>query len=59
MLNLLLVPEGTVAQLEVQPTLDENIKKAQKEHPSIKGIKKKVDLGKAPEFIIDEQGILW
>ncbi|KAI4975897.1 hypothetical protein ZWY2020_049504 [Hordeum vulgare] len=47
-LNPLLVPEGTVAQLEVQPTLDENIKKAQKEHPSIEGIKKKLQPPRAP-----------
>ena len=59
LLNLLLVLEGTVAQLEVQPTLDGNIKEAQKGHPSIEGIKKKMNLGKAPKFIIDEKGILW
>lgn len=39
--------------------MDGNIKEAQKGDPSIEGIKKKMDLEKAPEFIIDEQGIMW
>ena len=37
----------------------ERIKEAQHGHPSIEGIKRKVSLGKASEFNIDEQGILW
>ena len=37
----------------------EKIKEAQHGHPSIDGIKRKVSLGKASEFNVDEQGILW
>ena len=58
-LNIVLVMEGTIAQLEIKSTLEDQIKEAQKGHPSIKGIKKKVNLGKASEFTIDGQGALW
>ena len=46
-LNMMLVSEGIVSNLEIQPTLVEQIKKAQQGHPSIEGIKKKMNLGKA------------
>ena len=58
-LNLIMVTEGNVLNLEIQPTLMEKIKEAQHGHPSIDGIKRKVSLGKASEFNVDEQGILW
>ena len=48
---MVLVSEGTVSNLEIQPTLMEQIKKAQQGHPSIEGIKRKMSLGKASEFI--------
>ena len=54
-----MVTEGNVSNLEIQPTLMEQIKKAQHGHPSIEGIKKKVSLGKASEFVVDDEGILW
>ena len=46
-LNLMMVTEGEVSKLEIQPTLIEQIKKAQHGHPSIEGIKRKVSQGKA------------
>ena len=58
-LNLIMVTKGSVSNLEIQPTLIEKIKEAQHGHPSIDGIKRKVSLGKASEFIIDDTGILW
>src|SRR3990170_5264905 len=58
-LNMVLVTEGTINQLEIKPTLEDQIKEAQKGHPSIEGIKRKMKLGKAPEFTVDSQGILW
>ena len=58
-LNLIMVTEGSVSNIELQPTLMESIKEAQHGHPSIEGIKRKVSLGRASEFNIDEQGILW
>ena len=54
-----MVTEGSVANLEIQPTLMEKIKEAQHGHPNIDGIKRKVSLGKALEFNVYEQGILW
>ena len=58
-LNLIMVTKGSVSNLEIQPTLLEKIKEAQHGHPSIDGIKRKVSLGKASKFNVDEQGILW
>ena len=55
----MIITEGSVSNLEIQPTLIEKVKEAQHGHPSIEGIKRKVSLGKASEFVIDEQGILW
>ena len=58
-LNMMLVSEGTVSNLEIQPTLVEQIKKAQQGHPSIEGIKKKMNLSKTSEFVTDSEGTLW
>ena len=56
---MMMVTKGTVSKLEVQPTLVEQVKKAQHGHPSIKGIKRKVSMGKASVFFINDTGILW
>ena len=48
---MVLVSEGTVSNLEIQPTLVEQIKKAQQGHPSIEGIKKKMNISKTSEFV--------
>ena len=45
-LNLIMVTEGSVSNLEIQPTLIEKIKEAQHGHPSIEGIKRKASLGR-------------
>ena len=37
----------------------DDIKKAQKGHESIEGIKRKIKAGKAPGFLEDEQGVVW
>ena len=55
-LNMVIVAEGNVSNLEIQPTLMEQIKKAQHGRPSIEGIKRKVSLGKASEFVVDSCG---
>ena len=55
----MVVTKGSLSNLEIQPILIEKIKEAQHGHPSIEGIKRKVSLGKASEFNVDEQGILW
>jgi len=58
-LNLVMVTGGNVSNLEIQPTLMEQIKKAQRGNPSIEGIKRKVSLSKASKIVIDDEGILW
>ena len=58
-LGLEIVEPGYLANLEVKPTLADDIKEAQKGQKSIEGLKRKVREGKAPGFSIDEQGVLW
>ncbi len=57
--GLEIVEPGYLANLEVKPTLADDIKEAQEGHKSIEGLKSKVREGKAPGFSIDEQGVLW
>ena len=57
--GLEIVEPGYLANLEIKPTLADDIKEAQKGHKSIEGLKRKVREGKAPGFSIDEQGVLW
>ena len=56
--GLELVRHGYLANLELAPTLLDQIKEAQKGHESIEGIKKKLPLDKAPGFAIDAEGVL-
>jgi hypothetical protein len=58
-LRLEIVPKGFLASLEVQPTLMDKIKKAQKLDKEIKEIKSNMSKGKAKGFREDEQGALW
>ena len=48
--GLELVALGFLANLEVRPTLMDDVKEAQKGHESIEGIKRKIKSGKAPGF---------
>ncbi|KAI5000904.1 hypothetical protein ZWY2020_010863 [Hordeum vulgare] len=57
--GLELVEPEFLANLDVKPTLADNIKESQKGHKSIEGIKIKIQEGKAPEFSVDEQGVVW
>ena len=50
---------GFLDNLEVKPTLEDDIKEAQKGHKSIEGTKKKIPEGKAPGFLEDDQGVVW
>jgi hypothetical protein len=58
-LRLEIVPEGFLASLEVQPTLMDKIKEAQKLDKEIEEIKGNMSKGKAKGFHEDEQGIVW
>ena len=57
--GLELVGPGYLANLEVKPTLADDIKEAQKGHKSIEGLKRKIQEGKAPGFSVDDQGVVW
>ena len=46
-------------EIEVTPTLEEEILKGQLEDEKLKEIAQNVVLGKAPGFRIDDNGILW
>src|SRR3954467_166058 len=58
-LRLEIVPEGHLMSLDVQPTLLDKIKEAQKTDKEIEEIKEKIGVGKAKGFHEDEQGTLW
>ena len=46
-------------EVEVTPTLEEEILKGQLEDDKLKEIAQNVVLGKAPGFRIDDNGVLW
>jgi hypothetical protein len=48
-----------LANLEVRPTLFDQIKEAQKGHESIEGIKHRMGREEVPGFSIDQEGVLW
>src|SRR5215216_2541243 len=58
-LRLEIVPEGHLISLDVQPTLLDKIKEAQKTDKEIEEIKEKIVKGKAKGFHEDEHGTLW
>ena len=57
--NLEGVHPCTLANLEIRPILQEQIMAAQKDCPSILGIKESIAKGKSACFSIDSEGILW
>src|SRR6266498_1816074 len=58
-LNLQVVAQGCINTMIVQPTLEEQIKEAQKNGEEEKHIKTQTVVNKAPGFHVDNQGILW
>ena len=54
-----IVPRGYVAALEIQSTLMDKIKEAQKTHKEIASIKEKMRKGKAKGFREDDRATLW
>src|SRR4051812_9290924 len=54
-LRLEIMPEGHLMSLDVQPTLLDKIKEAQKTDKEIEEIKEKIGQGKAKSFHEDEQ----
>src|SRR4051812_19149962 len=58
-LRLEIVPEGHLMTLDVQPTLLDKIKEAQKTVKEIEEIKEKIGKGKSKGLHEDEEGTLW
>jgi hypothetical protein len=56
-LGILNTMEATV--MEVESTLEQEIRKGQESDEKIKEIKAQISLGKAPDFTEDEQGTVW
>jgi hypothetical protein len=45
--------------LEIESTLEQEIRKGQMNHENIKEYRRLIELGKVPEFREDEQGTIW
>jgi hypothetical protein len=55
-LNLGFVAHMEGITIEVEPTLEQEIRKGQLEDPKIQEIREMIEAGKAPNFAEDEQG---
>ena len=58
-LNLEMVPSGYLANLEVKPSLEDQIKEAQKRDLGIANTKKNIAKGDAKCFSIDNEGVVY
>jgi hypothetical protein len=58
-LNLGMLNNMEATVMEVESTLEEEIRKGHETDEKIKEIKTQISLGKAPDFIEDDQGTLW
>ena len=58
-LNLGFVAHIEGITIEVEPTLEQEIRKGQLEDAIIKEIKELMEIGKAPDFTKDDQGTVW
>jgi hypothetical protein len=58
-LNLGIAAQSESMTLEIESTLEQEIRKGQLNEEKIKEYKKLIELGKVPEFRKDEQGTIW
>jgi hypothetical protein len=58
-LNLGMLNNMEATIMEVESTLEEEIRKGQESDEKIKETKAQISLGKAPDFTEDEQGTVW
>jgi hypothetical protein len=58
-LNLGMLNNMEATVMEVESTLEEEIRKGQESDEKIKEIKTQISLGKAPDFTEDDQGTIW
>jgi hypothetical protein len=58
-LNLGFVTHTEGVTIEVEPTLEQEIRKGQLKDPKIQEMKELMEAGKAPDFTEDEHGTVW
>jgi hypothetical protein len=58
-LNLGMLNNMEATAMEVESTLEQEIRKGQESDKKIKEIKAQINLGKTSDFTEDEQGIIW
>jgi hypothetical protein len=58
-LNLEFVAHTEGITIEVEPTLEQDIRKGTPEDPKIQEVTEMIEAGKAPDFTEDEHGIVW
>ena len=58
-LNVHIIPQGSHRKLSVQPTLEEEIRKAQGSDQDLMKIRKHTGENKAPDFRVDDKETLW
>jgi hypothetical protein len=58
-LNLGILAQSETLTLEIESTLEQDIRRGQLTDEKIAEYKKLIKLGKVPEFREDEQGIVW
>ena len=58
-LNVHIIPQGSHRKLSIQPTLEEEIRKAQSSDQDLMKICKHTRENKAPDFRVDDKGTLW
>jgi hypothetical protein len=58
-LNLGFVAYREAITIEVEPTLEQDIRKGQLEDPKVQEIKEMIEAGRAPDFTEDEHGTIW
>jgi hypothetical protein len=57
--NLGIAAQSQSMTLEIESTLEQEIRKGQLNHEKIKEYRRLIELGKVPEFREDEQGTIW
>ena len=58
-LNVHIVPQGSYRKLSIQPTLEEEIRKAQSSDQDLMKIHENTGENKAANFRVDDKGTLW
>ena len=58
-LNVNIVPRGSIRKMSIQPTLEDEIRKAQSSDKDLMKIRLHTGENKAPDFRVDDKGTLW